>query len=60
MSDLKNYKMVINGDWVDSDSATSSMQTRTQSLFSDNAKTFDYHLWDKSKSRKCVCDATLA
>jgi len=45
-------------DWVDSDSATSSMQTRTQSLFSDDAKTFDYHLWDKSKSRKCVCDAT--
>jgi len=45
-------------DWVDSNSATSSMQTRTQSLFSDDAKTFDYHLWDKSKSRKCVCDAT--
>jgi len=34
------------------------MKTRTQSLFSDDAKTFDYHLWDKSKSRKCVCDAT--
>lgn len=45
-------------DWVDSGSANSAMQTRTQSLFSDDAKTFDYHLWDKSKSRKCVCDAT--
>merc|ERR1712054_74704 len=45
-------------DWVDSNSANTKMQTRTQSLFSDDAKTFDYHLWDKSKSRKCVCDAT--
>lgn len=45
-------------DWIDSGSATTSMQTRTQSLFSDDAKTFDYNLWDKSKSRKCVCDAT--
>jgi len=45
-------------DWVDSASATTAMQTRTQSLFSDYAKSFDYHLWDKSKSRKCVCDAT--
>jgi hypothetical protein len=34
------------------------MTSRTQSLFSDYTKTFDYHLWDRSKSRKCVCDST--
>jgi len=45
-------------DWVDENSATSLMTSRTQSLFSDDAKMFEYHLWDKSKSRKCVCDAT--
>jgi len=45
-------------DWVDENSANSLMTSRTQSLFSDDAKMFEYHLWDKSKSRKCVCDAT--
>lgn len=45
-------------DWVDGNSANSLMTSRTQSLFSDDAKMFEYHLWDKSKSRKCVCDAT--
>lgn len=45
-------------DWVDSAPANALMTSRTQSLFSDHTKTFDYHLWDKSKSRKCVCDAT--
>jgi hypothetical protein len=45
-------------DWVDENSVTSEMTSRTQSLFSDDAKMFEYHLWDKSKSRKCVCDAT--
>jgi len=44
--------------WVDENSANSLMTSRTQSLFSDDAKMFEYHLWDKSKSRKCVCDAT--
>merc|ERR1712054_726027 len=45
-------------DWVDENSANPLMTSRTQSLFSDDAKMFEYHLWDKSKSRKCVCDAT--
>lgn len=30
----------------------------TQPLFSDDAVTFTYPLWDKTKSTKCVCDAT--
>ena len=29
-----------------------------QPLFSDVPVTFPYPLWDKTKSRKCVCDAT--
>jgi len=44
-------------DYVDNTSPTSTA-IGTVSLFSDNSKTFDYPYWDKSKSRKCVCDAT--
>ena len=34
------------------------MRSRTVSGFSDQAKLFEYDLWDKKKSRKCVCEAT--
>jgi len=44
-------------DWVDTTNPTTTA-IGTQSLFSDDTKTFKYTLWDKTKSRKCVCDAT--
>ena len=33
------------------------MATSTVSSFKNQPKTFKYPLWDKGKSRKCVCDA---
>jgi len=44
-------------DYVD-DTSAATIAKGTQSLFSDDTKVFDYPFWDKTKSRKCVCDAT--
>jgi len=44
-------------DYTDMTSST-SQNVGSVSLFSDFAKTFPYTLWDKTKSRRCTCDAT--
>lgn len=43
-------------DHVDTTNATTTAMG-TVAGFSDDSKSYKYNLWDKTKSRKCVCDA---